>query len=207
LTQSKRRGRPRIDTEARRNRIMKKAVVIFARHGFRNTDMQRIADAIGIAKGTIYLYFKTKDELFHAAVEYAIDRLAERIAADVDRVDDPIEKIKAVVRAHFDFFKNDKALAQILIRESGEFLSRAQTSYYRAFAANAVRLEKIIRQGIADELLKPVDVKLTAEILIYHLSGTIQSYIIRGGKAPDTIIPELITDIFLSGILRERNTA
>ncbi|MGD9142100.1 MAG: helix-turn-helix domain-containing protein, partial [bacterium] len=79
MTKTRPRGRPRLDPSLRRREILEKAIRLFARNGYTRTDVQAVARSLGIAKGTVYLYFSSKRDLFLAAVEFAIKRLAERI--------------------------------------------------------------------------------------------------------------------------------
>jgi hypothetical protein len=95
-----RRGRP-CDQERRDMRceeILDKATEVFAEHGYRNTDVQYIADPLVIGKATIYRYFPTKEQLFLAAVERGVSLLNETIGRAVDRVNDPIAKMTAAIR-------------------------------------------------------------------------------------------------------------
>jgi len=86
-------GRPPDEAlqQRRREAILAEAATIFARHGFTATDVQGIADALKISKGTIYRYFPTKEKLFLCAVERGIGRLREHIETARLGVTDKIE--------------------------------------------------------------------------------------------------------------------
>ena len=72
---------------------------MFAKHGFAATDVQWIADALGISKGTIYRYFPSKEKLFLAAVERGIRLMHEAITAARAAAADKIEELRAAVVA------------------------------------------------------------------------------------------------------------
>src|SRR5206468_11838327 len=97
-------GRPRDpELEARRKaQILDTAAKVFAGFGFAATDVQVIADRIGIGKGTVYRYFPTKEALFLAAVERGLQELT----AEMDRLMaediDPIEQMRRCVRAYLE---------------------------------------------------------------------------------------------------------
>ena len=74
----------------RREEILDTAVLQFAKQGFANTEMQELADSVGVGKGTLYRYFPSKRELFLAAVERGLQRLHEQIDAVAETVADPI---------------------------------------------------------------------------------------------------------------------
>ena len=79
--QKNKRGRPRDATLAQRRRdeILRAATAIFSNRGFRNTDVQEIADLVGVGKGTIYRYYASKEDLFLAAVDTGIQGLIQAI--------------------------------------------------------------------------------------------------------------------------------
>ena len=100
-------GRPRdpeLETR-RRTQILDIAAKVFAGFGFAATDVQVIADRLGVGKGTVYRYFPTKEQLFLAAVERGLKELT----AKMDRVleettDDPVEHTRRAVRTYLEFF-------------------------------------------------------------------------------------------------------
>jgi AcrR family transcriptional regulator len=88
----------------RREAIIAAAVVLFGRYGYRRTSMDDLARETGIAKGTVYLYFKTKEEIFRALCQSLLDRVlaaAERAAA----AEAPIAaRLRGILEAKFGFF-------------------------------------------------------------------------------------------------------
>jgi AcrR family transcriptional regulator len=148
----------------------------------------------------VYLYFRSKQELFLAAVEYAIRRLAERIDQEVQQAAGPVEKIKALVSAHFRFFDEDEPLAEVIVREGGEFRAHAESTYYSIYAQNAGRLEDIVRGGVKLGVFRRTDPRETSGILANLLSGTIYTHLYghKTGKVADAI--EATTDFLLHGI-------
>src|ERR1700683_1762990 len=69
--------------ERRREEILDAAAKLFAQHGYRNTDMEYVAAARDIAKGTIYRYFASKEELFFAAADRGMRRAGDFVDASV----------------------------------------------------------------------------------------------------------------------------
>ena len=110
--------------------ILDKATEVFAEHGYRNTDVQYIADPLVIGKATIYRYFPTKEQLFLAAVERGVSLLNETIGRAVDRVNDPIAKMTAAIRAYLEFFENHPDLVELFIQEQAEFRDRPKAIYF-----------------------------------------------------------------------------
>ena len=92
--QNRKVGRPKDpDLEARRHtEILDAATKVFAADGYADADVQVVADALGVGKGTIYRYFPTKQELFLSAVDRGLDSLSAEMEAVIEnRALDPIE--------------------------------------------------------------------------------------------------------------------
>jgi AcrR family transcriptional regulator len=182
------------------------AVRVFAENGYRNTQVQFIADAAGIAKGTVYLYYGTKRDLFLAAVTHAVETLAERIDTEVLSAAGPVDKIRAVVRAYFRFFDEDRALVEILVQERGEVMGQAEAAYYRMFSKNAWRLEKIIRDGTAQGLFRRLKPKQAARVVANLLTGTIYAHLLDDRNVRASSVVGVVTDLLLNGLLAQETT-
>ncbi len=91
---------PRIvDKEQRKTEIARMAMEVFARKGFEKATIQEIADEGGIGKGTIYQYFKTKEDILTEVSREMFSEMEKALGAALLRSTDPIEKIKAIVQA------------------------------------------------------------------------------------------------------------
>jgi AcrR family transcriptional regulator len=116
--------------QSREEDILSESTRVFARNGFRTTDVQVVADALGIGKGTIYRAFPTKQELFLACADRAMRRLQDSIQAASSAFDDPIERLKAAIRAYFKFFDDNPELIELIIQERSEFKDRTKPTYF-----------------------------------------------------------------------------
>src|SRR6202451_536244 len=126
-------GRPKDEAlqRLRCEAILAEAATLFAKHGFTATDVQWIADALKISKGTVYRYFPTKEKLFLSAVERGIGRLEEHIEAARRGMTDKIEEIRAGVVAYLQFFKKNPELVELFIQERAEFRTRHRPLYFQ----------------------------------------------------------------------------
>lgn len=105
------------------------ATVLFAKHGFQRTDVQLIADGLGVGKGTIYRYFDSKEELFLSCVDRGMDGLSQWINARVARVEEPIVRFGTAVRAFLAYFDAHPEVVELLIQERAEFRDREKPTY------------------------------------------------------------------------------
>ncbi|MFO0929534.1 MAG: TetR/AcrR family transcriptional regulator [Gemmataceae bacterium] len=128
----RKRGRPCDEESRARKRVdlLTSAAQQFARRGYPGTDMQAIADAAGVAKGTLYLYFTSKEELFLAAVDQGLRDLQAYIDAAIEPIADPLDRIAEAVRAYLRFFKDRPEQVELLIQERAEFRDRKRPTYF-----------------------------------------------------------------------------
>src|SRR5438067_11627162 len=84
--------------EGKRERILDAAVRVFAAEGFYNAKVSQIAQAAGVADGTIYLYFKSKDDLLISLFEDRMERINENLRQAIAGESNAIDRLKRVVR-------------------------------------------------------------------------------------------------------------
>ena len=122
-TDTRVRRRPAVseeDKSRRRDEIMAAAKKVFARKGFHATTIADIAKEAGLAYGSIYWYFDSKDDLFHALMAVEEDALRTHVAAAVGaRQDSDGEApFRTAVQVTFEFFEADKATVKLLFRDA-----------------------------------------------------------------------------------------
>jgi AcrR family transcriptional regulator len=112
------------DKSQRRDEIMAAAKEVFARKGFHDTTIADIAKQAGLAYGSIYWYFDSKDELFHALMAVEEGALRNHVAAALAAVGVPAENageeapLRTAVQATLEFFEADKATVKLLLRDA-----------------------------------------------------------------------------------------
>jgi len=115
------------DKSARRGEIMAAAKEVFARKGFHETTIADIAKEAGLAYGSVYWYFDSKDELFHALMaveESALRNHVTAALAHLSKVGPPAESageeapLRTAVQATLEFFEADKATVKLLFRDA-----------------------------------------------------------------------------------------
>jgi AcrR family transcriptional regulator len=109
------------DKSARRDEIMAAAKEVFARKGFHATTIADIAKQAGLAYGSIYWYFDSKDELFHALMAVEEAALRAHVAASVGAPREGVDGVapfRTAVQATFEFFEADKATVKLLFRDA-----------------------------------------------------------------------------------------
>ena len=106
-------------------KIIEAAVKVFASKGFYNAKVAEIAREAGIADGTIYLYFKNKDDILISLFEEKINKIILRVQAEIQKIDDPVEKLRKFITMHLKLVREDRHLAEVIqveLRQSNKFM-------------------------------------------------------------------------------------
>ena len=114
----------RVLTAFRRSEILRAATRVFGNKGFDTTRMDDIAREAGLAKGTLYLYFKSKDAIYKATVQQALAELRELTTRHVDRESTFAGKFSAFIRVRLAFWHEQQSLYRVI-------LSMGRASHYR----------------------------------------------------------------------------
>ncbi len=148
--------RPRTSAD-KHERILDAAIDVFAEKGFHHARISDIAARAEVADGTIYLYFRNKDELLITIFEEKMGILIAGLKGALEGVDDPLERIRVFARYHFKQVKDNEALAEVLqieLRLSNKFLKEYRPTqlweYLNVFAG-------IVREGQERGIIRPVD--------------------------------------------------
>lgn len=206
-TPARKPGRPRDpDREAlRRQQILSAAETIFARDGYAETDVQVIADALQIGKGTIYRYFPTKRELFLATVDRGLQQLDESVTKILTRpTDDPIQIIREAITAYLKFFHHRPELVELFIQERAAFRDRHTPLYFSPGYDKQSRdlpfVQALIRAGRI-RAVKPEHLLMVTGDLLY---GTVMSNHLSGRPSSPKAQAAAILDVLFHGILTDR---
>ncbi|MBN1336537.1 MAG: TetR/AcrR family transcriptional regulator [Deltaproteobacteria bacterium] len=109
----------------KRERIIDAAIAVFADRGFHKARVTDIAHRAGVADGTIYLYFRNKEDLLLTIFEEKMDLIIASLKATLAPIDDPLERIHAFALHHYSLVRRERALAEVLqveLRLSNRFL-------------------------------------------------------------------------------------
>jgi AcrR family transcriptional regulator len=172
--------------------------------------MDEIAQAAGVAKGTIYLYFQSKDELIQAL----LSQVGEAIALDLEGIlakpEPPSEKLRLVVNLLVNYVDRESALFPVYLRELVRSKSGRETtlsSLQELEERNVALITQVFAEGIAAKQFVPADPRL----LTFLLKGLVRAvgYYQMTRDQKDIIqeaLPVVLTLLF-SGIVHEPETA
>lgn len=183
--------------------IVDAAEALFARHGYADTDTQRLAETLGVGKGTLYRYFPSKEELFLATVDRVMRRLKEIVDAAADRLEDPLEKIAAAIRAYLAFFAEHPDYVELLIQERAIFKDRKTPTYFQHRQANLGRWQALY-QGLIDEgRIRAMPVERITDVMSGVVYGTMFTNYFTGRHKPLEEQAQNILDVVFHGLLTD----
>ena len=191
--------------EFRVRELLEAARRVIGRYGFEGTTIDRVAEEARVAKGTIYLYFSTKDELLHAAILVGIrTMLIETQRKDRPELP-PLERLHALVRGQFDIQSTNQDFLKAFFLESsfvtfepgderGEELRRVYVDYLDFVAS-------VLRSAIVAGALRSVDPQFAAFTLIEMLTGTLRRRLLGLVSTPLEDDADRVLDLFLKGTI------
>lgn len=119
--------------QLKREKIIEAAVKIFAQKGFYTANVKDVAREAGVADGTIYLYFKNKDDLLISLFEHKMQEILLRFEKVIKDISDPLEQLKVFIKEYFELIEEDIDLSdvfQVELRQSSKFLKDYHNQHF-----------------------------------------------------------------------------
>lgn len=165
------------------SQILEAAVKVFAEHGFHRSQVSKIAKTAGVADGTIYLYFKRKEDILISLFREKLGELIAKFHASLEKTTGAQEALRNVCKIHFTELENNLDLAfvtQIELRQSSLELRKEIGKIIKPYI---VLIERILMQGMEEKVFRgDLDVKLTRLLLFGAMDEVVTSWLISGQK-------------------------
>lgn len=162
-----------------RKAILDSATKLFARKGYYNAKTAEIAKEAGVAAGTIYNYFKSKDDILISIFSERLGEMIVTLRSVMDRMEDADSKISFIVTSMMRLFQTDRDLAEVLVvelRQSAKFLKSTAMLELLKFLE---LIEEVIVEGQAEGTYrKGVDPALIAVLLVGCIEAILNIWII-----------------------------
>ncbi|MEZ4220336.1 MAG: TetR/AcrR family transcriptional regulator [Polyangiaceae bacterium] len=147
---------PRIDASAKREthrRLLEAAASHFARRGLERANLDEVVRAAGVAKGTLYNYFSSKEELFFAVIEEGARRAAERYAQVQDQ-GTTRDRLLALAEADVSVLREEEQFMRVVVREAMSFQPATYPRIVEHLSPYLTRVERVIADGVENEELR-----------------------------------------------------
>lgn len=195
------RRRPAAPPLPKRDAILRAAIDVFAGRGFFNAQVADVARAAGVAAGTVYLYFRSKDDLLVSVFERSMrEALAEGLRA-TDGIDDPSERLRRFARLHLGRLGRDRNLAivfQVELRQSVKFMERFSTSLFREYLSQ-IR-SAIVDGQAAGTFRRDINPTTAAKMFFGALDEMATNWILSRRRYSLENEAEPVLDLFLTGV-------
>jgi TetR/AcrR family transcriptional regulator, fatty acid metabolism regulator protein len=187
-------------TDGKRERILEAAVKVFARKGYFAAKVSEIARKAGVADGTIYLYFRNKEDILVCLFDQVMAEFLERVRRDVKAAVGAPDRLLAMAAQHLSGLGSNRDLAvvfQVELRQSTKFMERFTASWLQDYFA---LLNTIIEEGQRDGTLRPdLPRKIVAKAFFGALDEMVTSWILSGKDYDLGQLAAPVVDLFLQG--------
>jgi len=182
-------------------RILEAAVKVFAEQGFFQSTISQIAKVAGVADGTIYLYFKNKEDILVQIFAFKTKQVFEGFREEVDRVSDPVEKLRNLVRRHLEEFQKDRHMAVVYQSETHQTSRRAEEQSREMSKLYLDLISEIVEQGQEDGCIrKDLYLGLVRRFIIGAVDEVINTWLHSDSKYDLTSMADPLVDLFIQGI-------
>lgn len=196
---------PVINTKGKINdkyhRILEAAVKVFAEKGFFQSTISQIAREAEVADGTIYLYFKNKDDILIQFFSYKTMQVFTRFREDVDKADNTIDKLRNLIHRHLKEFQNDRNMAVVYQAETHQINRLAEKQIKEMSKQYLDIVSDIVEQGQEEGVIrKDLYLGLVKRFILGAVDEVINTWIHSGGKYDLVSMADPLIDLFLKGI-------
>lgn len=179
--------------------ILDRATELFAQKGYHDVTMEEIASMVGVAKGTLYLYFPSKEELYWGILERGLHELFARFEEEARRLAPPEEKLRAILAELLLHSRHNSQFYRLLLREETKF-TRTCMELLAPWRAKAFQLfRQVLGEGIDKGAFRPHDTRILSVILPGMVRSVVLFY--EESREEEAVIKEML-EFILFGLRR-----
>jgi TetR/AcrR family fatty acid metabolism transcriptional regulator len=189
------------DKNDKYHRILEAAVKIFARQGFRESTIAQIAREAGVADGTIYLYFKNKNDILVQHFRFKIQQVFDRFRTEVNRAETSIDKLRNLVRVHLSEFQRDPDMAVVYRVETHQSKRLAEEQIRAMSKMYLDIIAEIVEQGQEEGFIRrDLYLGLVKRFILGAVDEVIGTWLHSGGSYDLVSMADPLVDLFIRGI-------
>jgi len=181
--------------------ILEAAVKVFARQGFYQSTIAQIAKEAGVADGTIYLYFKNKDDILVQFFSYRTKQVFDRFRAEVKKAGNSLDKLRNLVRRHLTEFQGDRNMAVVYQVETHQSSRLAESQIREMSQMYQDLISEIVELGQQEgSIRKDLYVGLVKRFILGAVDEVINTWL-HSEKQYDLVsMADPLVDLFIRGI-------
>ena len=196
-----------IDKQAKKQDIIEAAMKVFAQKGFANTKMADVAEAAHIGKGTIYEYFKSKEQIFEFVFNHFMESMETSVARAIFKITDPVEKIKVIFLSWADMIAaHTSDIVEIMLDFWAEAVRKKDDKQLGIVKLEQIYedfrmiIKSILDEGIRLAKFKPINTFYTASVMLGAMDGLMIQWIMNKNIFDVRKATEHSVNVFLTGI-------
>jgi len=189
---------------AHREEIVLAAEKVFAAKGFFPTTMSDIAKEAEFGTGTLYKYFKSKEELYFTLIDEKVEEINRLVKAELSQKTSAVERIKKVLGLQFEFFERNRDFFRIYISERSRFEWTVKDELGKGLHEKMIAyihvLAEVMKQGIRGGEFRPLNPMDLAHALVGIVNSFIFEWMISRESYPLISKRDTVLEIFLGGV-------
>ncbi len=187
----------------KRERIIAAAAKLFGEKDYHDTTTARIAESAGVAAGTIYIYFRSKEELLVAVFEEFLGRHMDRLREGVEREKTPRDKLMRLLTLGLELMQDNPDSARIFLSQLRQSTKMITTVVKRSSRAYKDIIEEVLIEGASTGLCRDVNVPAAASMLFGAFQSTVLDWVANECSYSLTDLSGELSDFILHGICRD----
>lgn len=182
------------------HKILNSAGAVFAEHGFYKATISQIAARAGVADGTLYLYFKNKDDILYQYLRFKTSVVFEKMNTAVAKGTDAESKLRNLIRCHLEEFQRDKNMA-IIFQSEVRYLRDIKSQVKDISKTYFDLLSDVIEQGqIEGAMRQDLFVGLVKRFILGAVEGVISTWVNADGRYDLGIMADPLVDLYMAGL-------
>jgi TetR/AcrR family fatty acid metabolism transcriptional regulator len=187
------------------DRILEAALAVFAEKGFFVSRISDIADRANVADGTVYLYFKNKDEILATAITTAFETFMNNARTELEKIADPVERLRKLARLHLQALggnRNAAIVFQMELRQSTRLSEFSHQHLIEYFSLVRAAIQEGQQRGV---FRKDMPDKIAANCFFGALDEMVTSWVLSEHEFPLANAADAVVDILLNGMRSSDN--
>jgi len=183
------------------HQILEAAIKVFAEQGFHQATISQIAREAGVADGTIYLYFKNKEDIMVNFFGYKTKQVFGRFREEVDKADNARDKLRMLIKRHLEEFQRDRSMAILYQTETRRFSRMCEEQIREMSKMYLDLVSEIVESGQDEGLMrKDLYMGLVKRFIIGAIDEVINTWLHSGGNYDLVSMADPLVDLFIRGV-------
>jgi len=191
-------------TEFRCSGILEAARKVFAKKGFHEATVDDIAETAGVAKGTVYLYYASKRDVYFAALKFGIAEMYSLLLDELKQVSAPQEKLRVLIATKLAYFDENRDFFKIYYSELGNIPTThpggIDNEFKSLYQEQARLVETILKEGARRKVIRNLRTEQTAFAISDIIRGVVTHRILGWSKSKVSQDVDFIFDLIWKGI-------